>query len=389
MAKNPNGAGTVYKEKGRGWASESWVDLPDGRRKRVRGRGATPALARMDRVLKEERLVKEHPAANDMTVAVLARQWLTGATSSGWSAETRRSYRTVLKLHVLPRLGGVKVQRVTALEVQRVLDAILEASGGEHVSVANRARRVMHTLFQHAVAWGVTPHNPVASVKPVKRPVREQAFWTREEAQAFLAAADGSPYRLLFETLLVTGLRVGEAIALQWRDVQDGLVHVHRTYSQSATGRVQDHPKSRTSNRRVPLPPSLADRLEGRRGPPEGLVFASRTGRLLNPGNVHRALRNYARKAGVPVIRVHDLRRSYASFLAGDGYHPSVIQRLLGHASPDLALRVYTSVHEGVTDRAVVTLGGHDGGNATRQSQGEPSDVKAFGGHENPDGDEK
>jgi len=382
VPKGPNGVGSVYQEKGRQWTSEAWVDLPDGRRRRVRGRGASPAAAIRARVAKERELVERNPAASDLTVSVLIERWLSGAHASSWAAETRRSYRVAVRHHILPELGQARVQLVTAFDVQRVLDRILAANEG-HVSVANRVRRVLHTIFNHAVAWGIRDSNPVAAVKPIRRAVREQAYWTREEAQAFLTAADASPYRLLFEAALSTGLRIGELVALRWRDFDGGMFHVRRTYSQGAVGRVQDHPKSRTSNRRVPLPPGLAERLSERRGEPEALVFPSRTGRLLNPGNVHRALRNYAAKAGVPVIRVHDLRRTYASLLAEDGYHPSVIQRLLGHASPDLALRVYTSAHESRLEAATVDLGGQSGGHRSGHKRLSAVKVTPTGGREN------
>ncbi len=80
---------------------------------------------------------------------------------------------------------------------------------------------------------------------------------------------------------------------------------------------------------------------------------------MLNPSNVRRALRVYAARAEVPLIKVHALRRTYASILAGAGHHPSVIQKLLGHASPELALRVYTSVSDSQAEGVVVDLGGY------------------------------
>lgn len=356
MPRNPNGAGTVYREAGRAWCSEAHVDLPDGRRVRVRGRGDTPEMAVRARIAREQHLLEDHPAPDRVTVAQLAGRWTGSAHAKTWTAETRRSYRTALNLHILPELGEARVQQVTAFDIQRVMDACPTSH------VANRCRRVMHALFGRAVAWGLIRANPVASVKAVRRQAREQAYWSREQATAFLDAASKSRYRLLFEGALVTGLRIGELVALQWRDVNDQAVHVRRTYSQAAVGRVQEHPKSATSRRRVPLPPEYAARLEAARGEPHELVFASSTGRLLNPGNVRRALRRYAKRAGVPAIRLHDLRRSYASFLAEAGYHPSVIQRLLGHASPDLALRVYTSVRDSHSASAVVDLGGSSGG---------------------------
>jgi integrase len=118
---------------------------------------------------------------------------------------------------------------------------------------------------------------------------------------------------------------------------------------------------------------SLRDRLEARRGPPDALVFPSRTGGMLNPSNVARALARYAKQAGVPRVKFHDLRRTYASLLAEQGRHPSEIQALLGHATVELALRVYTSVSRDRLATAVVDLWGSSGGN--RVMPGEPESV--------------
>lgn len=384
-SRNPNGAGTVYREVGRAWCSEAHVDLPDGRRKRVRGRGDTPEAAIRDRILRERELIEGNPAADTITVRQLAGRWTGSAHASSWSAATRRSYMTALELHILPEIGPAVVMHVSAFDVQRVMDRVMRESKNEHVSVANRCRRVMHAMFNAAVGWGVIRSNPAASVKAVRLPSRERSWWTRGQATAFLEAAKGSPYRDLFHAAVVTGLRIGELVALQWRDVHVGHATVRRTFSQAVPGRVQEHPKSDTSRRSVPIPAELLERLEARRGQANELVFAARSGRMVNPSNVRRALRVYAVRAGVPVIRIHDLRRTYASLLAEAGYHPSVIQRLLGHSSPDLALRVYTSVREATVSGAVVTLGGTDGGNVPDPTRPEAANVAAQGGSENAD----
>lgn len=380
MGKNPNGAGTVYRESGRGWCAEAHVDLPDGRRKRVRGRGPSPADALRDRLRREQILLEANPAPEALTVRQLAERWVGSAHASRWSSETRRSYKVALERHILPELGEGIVARVGPFDIQRVLDRVMRESKGEHVSVANRCRRVMHTLFNTAVTWGLASHNPVAAVKPVRLPHRDAGWWTREQAATFLQAAERSPYHLLFHAAVVTGLRIGELIALQWGHVTPDGVTVRRTFSQSARGRIQEHPKSRHARRVVPIPPELLTALEAGRGAEHELVFASKTGRLLNPSNVRRALRRIAKRAGVPIIRLHDLRRTYASLLAEDGYHPSVIQRLLGHSSPDLALRVYTSVRDSSAAQAVVSLGGNAGGNPTGPNRPSRDKVAPPGG---------
>jgi len=348
---------------------------------RVRGRGATAEAAIRARLKKEAGLLEANPTPENVTVRQLSERWLSSAHASRWSSETTRSYTVALKNHVLPEIGAAKLGMLTAFDIQRVMDRVMRESSGKHVSVANRSRRVMHAMFGQAVAWGLLRFNPVASVRAVRLPSKEQAWWTREQALAFLEAAGKSPYAELFHAALTTGLRIGELLALRWQDVGNGVVTVRRSFSQSAPGKVQEHPKSARGRRDVPLPAELSAALEARRGD-AGLVFGSRSGKMLNPSNVRRALRTYAVRAGVPVIRVHDLRRTYASLLAEAGYHPSVIQRLLGHSSPELALRVYTSVRESSVAGAVVSLGGSFGSNLHGQHSPEPDRMAGYGSSE-------
>lgn len=363
--KRPNGGGSLYKEQAPGrsprWVSEAYVTLPDGRRKRVRGRGLTPEQATIERVKRALALEQENPASERLTVRQLTERWV-DARSHSWKASTLASYRTTLDLHVLPELGSARVSRVTALDAQRVVNRVLRESEGRHVAAANRARRTMHAFFAYAVEVGLVRVNPVDGVRAVRAPERERGWWTRGQAVAFLTVARG-PYRDLFHAAVETGLRSGELLALRWRDVTPEGVTVRRTFSRHARGRIQEAPKSASSRRTVPLGGTLRARLEARRGDPDALVFPSRTGGVLNPSNVNRALRRFALAAGVPVLRFHDLRRTYASLLAEEGYHPSVIQRLLGHATVDLALRVYTSVTEASLAGAAVDVWGNGGGN--------------------------
>jgi integrase len=374
----PNGAGTLYKEDVPGrqprWVSEAYVNLPDGRRKRVRGRGPDAEAAISDRMKRVRALEEDNPDLRRLTVAQLAARW-TEARSPAWRASTIASYRTMLDRHILPVIGDYRVARLGSLDAQQVLGRILRVSENKHVAAANRARRTMHALFAFARESGLIRENPIDGVRSIRLPEKERGWWTRAQALAFLTACGRSPYRDLFHAAITSGLRLGELLALRWRDVDERGFTVRRTYSAHVPGKIQDAPKSRGSVRTVPVPASLSARLEPRRGRADALVFASRTGKVLNPSNVNRALRRYAIAAEVPILTAHDLRRTYASMLAEAGYSPKVIQRLLGHATVDLALRVYTSVSDAAVAGAVLELGGDFGGSVTAHER--PSAVLA------------
>ena len=383
--KSPNGSGTVYRDE-RGWCSEAWVDLPDGRRRRLRGRGRTAHAAIAARQRAIDKALGGAPAYDRLTVAQLARQWL-DAREGDWKPATLASYRVALDHHILPELGHSLVMSVRSLDAQRVLASVrAKSSSGGHAALANRCRRVMHAMFNQAKRWGIVTHNPISGIEPVRVERREARAWSPNEAERFLLTCGRSPYREFFEAALFTGLRSGELLVLRWRDVEDGSVIVRRTYSQHAPERVVSAPKTTGSRRRVPLPGWLAASLEARRGQPDGLVFASRTGRLLNPTNVRRALIAYSERAEVPIVRFHDLRRTYATVLAMQGNAPSVIQRLLGHATPDLALRVYTAVYETSYKDIVPAFGGYGGGHGDAPARPiATSDAQAGEGDSVPD----
>lgn len=367
--RGPNGAGTVFQEAGRGWVAQAYVRLPDGRKKRVKGRGPTPEAARRAMREAERRLLEQHPENSRMTVEQLAAEWKR-TKSASWRPSTLASVETALDKHILPELGAARVQLVTGLDVQRALNRIRDKGdpkrrrATENIALANRCWRVMHAMFEAAVQWQVVRVNPVSAVDKFPEPDRERGWWTREQAARFLEAVAGTRWHPLFHAALATGLRVGELVVLRWRDVTPEGVVVRRTYSQRVEGKIQDAPKTKSGRRTVPIPPSLRAELEAMRGKPDELVFPSQTGVVLSQSHLRKVLIKYARAAGVPVIRLHDMRRTYASLLAEAGHHPSIIQRLLGHATPDLAMKVYTSVSDRKLEGAVVDLGSQVGSNA-------------------------
>lgn len=362
MTRKPNGGGTLFKEKGRGWRSQGYVTLPDGRRVRVSGRGATPELANRARQAAETKVETVHPDAKRMTVKRLAERWQESARARQWSPETKRSYKVALDKHILPVIGSQRIGSVRGFEVQAVVDKVMADSEDAHWSVANRCLRVMKTMFAVAVKWGLLTTNPASGVDKVNEPQIEHRRWSKEEALSFLAAAEASIYRDVFYVAIVTGLRSGEIIALRWRDVSPTSITVRRTFSQSTPGKVQTYTKNRQI-RTVPMSAELMQRLvagaEGKRL--DDLVFRNSEGGMANPSTIRKEMIRLAKLAKVPTIRFHDLRVTYSSIMAEAGHHPSVIQKLLGHRTPYLAMKVYTTISEEALSKAVLELGSSDG----------------------------
>ena len=196
---------------------------------------------------------------------------------------------------------------------------------------------------------------------------------TPEDVPRFLEAAQESPYYTLFYLLLHTGLRRGEALALRWKNVDLGLASlgvsaylsvVEAAYKLNGTYVIKE-PKTSHSRRRIALPPSLGLVLRQHKAGQEAqrallgkpltdndFVFAHPDGSPLDPSTVSHAFNKVMRKAGLPHIRLHDLRHTHASLLLQAGVHPKIVQERLGHSSIRVTLDTYSHVIGGLQEVA-------------------------------------
>lgn len=360
LGRNAHGLGSTYKEPSRGgWVAEKRIRLPNGQHHRIRARAKTEkeALRKRDQL---ERAARDgFLDASKTTTSAFMRRWF-DYKRPNVRASTFRTYERDWEL-ARPALGNLPLARVTPMHIQGVLTSLQNkrskrAPNGAHAA-ADKVRRTLKQAFGQAVRWGVLPANPADRVDPVPRPPVERGVLTPHQAQQLLRVSEGSNYHAIFAVAITAGLRKGELLALEWRDITPSGIHVRRTLSLGAKGGTAP-PKTRAGARFVPTPSETISLLG--EGGPHKLVFPGRGGGYRNPRNTTRALHHYLGVAGLPKIRFHDLRRTYATLLAAQGTHPRVIQKLLGHSTPTLAMTIYTDVLAEQEREAVV--GGLFGG---------------------------
>jgi integrase len=384
--RHVRGRGTVYKEekpeRKTRWVAEKYVRLPDGRKVRIRARARIQeeALEELDRKIAAAK--KANPAADKQTVDAFMVRWLEHKKANV-RASTHYQYERDHALHIKPKLGGIKLSRLTAYQVQRVLTDIQSAG---HHAMADRVRRTLKQALRQAVKWDLLSANPLDKLDPIRRRPVKRGVWTPEEIRRFLKEAESSPYYLAFVLGIATGMRKGEILALTWGDVGGSRVSVSKTVSKRAEGGIAP-PKTAAGERKVRVTPDVERLiLSHRNGETDSdPIFpgrGTRRSRLANPRTLSRELDRLIGVAKVPEIRFHDLRRTYATMLALQGAHPKVIQKALGHSTPTLAMQIYTDVLEEQEERAVIEMpGGMPGG-----SGGEPehTDEEVSGASEGP-----
>ena len=186
--------------------------------------------------------------------------------------------------------------------------------------------------------------------------------WTPAELSTFLAAIEGNRNEALFRLLAMTGLRRGEVVGLRWSDVQ---LDRHRlTVNQAATvvdgDEMVDVPKTRRSRRVIDLDGDTTALLQRHRArqrelflrlgvtaSASGRVFTNEIGDPIRPDSVGQAFGRLVKVAGVPTIRLHDLRHTHASHLLMAGINVKVVSERLGHASVSFTLDTYAHVMPG------------------------------------------
>ena len=201
----------------------------------------------------------------------------------------------------------------------------------------------LNALFSYAVKYYDLPKNPAKAVGTIGKKQKRQAFWEVSEFNKFIAVVDKEEYRLCYLILFYSGMRLGELLALSADDFDfdAGTISITKSFMPS-TGTITT-PKTSYSVRTIPMPHTLMqeiqDDMEKLYEPPERIFTFS-------PLTLRNRMKNYAARAGVPAIRIHDLRHSHASHLIHEGVPITTISRRLGHANASITLSIYSHMYE-------------------------------------------
>jgi integrase len=298
----------------------------------------------------------EHVPPDKLTVrAFLEDEWLPAmgpslrpSTFQGYALDVRRA---------VEQIGERRLQSLTPAMLNRLYGALAER-------LAPRTVRGVHTVLRQAladaVAWQRLPRNPADRAKPPSLasvsdiPPRT---WSASELDQFLAHVADDRLAAAWRVLAMTGLRRGELVGLGWDavDLDAGRLAITRTLIEGKGAPRFSEPKTKRGRRSVALDAETVDTLRGHRerqlderlawGPAyrdHGLVFCRENGTPIWPRTFSRSFDHHVRDAGLPKIRLHDLRHTHATLALEAGVHPKVVQERLGHATIAITLDTYS-----------------------------------------------
>ena len=299
-------------------------------------------------------------------------KWIAHKAAQKRKRRTLKSYADLLRLHVTPRIGNLKLSDLTTLRLQRLFDE-LQATGrltktrlGESLSPATvrRVHQALSAAMTFAVKMGLLPQNCAEHVELPRTERRRHRVLSQTEAEALLSAARGT-YLFLFILIgFCIGLRRGEIFGLRWSDIDwnTGILTVDR---QIADGGFVEPPKNESSHRTIQMPGVLIRELKildseqkctkallGAEYVDQGYIFATELGDALSPGGMYTLYRAIFSRAGVIYMRPHDLRHSAASLLIASGVPIPEVAEILGHASSAVTMAIYAHAVSKTSSRA-------------------------------------
>jgi len=295
------------------------------------------------------------PESASITVREAADLWIDRCARDRLEETTLRGYSQHVDLHIAPRIGAVKLSRLTTPAVNSFVDALL--ADGRSKDMARRVLRSLSALVQEAQRRGLAASNNVRDATPVKRSKRDRARPVMPTKAELKAIIDATPDRSrpFVLTAVFTGLRASELRGLKWEDVDLKGARLHVCRRVDRFNRFGP-PKSKAGTRDIPLSPIVAGSLrEWKLACPKGelgLVFPNGVGGVESHGNLlsrvfwpiqitagvvvmKDGLDDQGRPAQVPDAKysLHALRHAAAALWIEQGLGAKRIQMLMGHAS--------------------------------------------------------
>ena len=283
-----------------------------------------------------------------------------------------QTYRGYIDNHIAPNIGDIPLEKLNSLELQKLYRKLLtkgrvdrlEAKGqpkGLSAKTVRNIHQILSSALKLAQEQRIILTNPAEGCALPKVEHREMKTLPVEQLTSFLQQAKESGVFELYYLELATGLRRGELLGLKWEDIdlERGDLRVRRQISR-INGEVVEAPlKTKNAYRTLPLAEDTISVLKEQKKKVGGSpwVFPSPNGGPISPDSVLHMLHRVLKRAGLPKVRFHDLRHTFATLALQNGVDVKTVSGMLGHFSAGFTLDTYAHVTSAAQRQAAQTMG--------------------------------
>lgn len=315
---------------------------------------------------------------NRITTSEYLVHWLETSVEPRVRPSTHAGYERVVRVQLTPRLGTVRLQKLTAMHVQQAYTAMLASANTQRPGrlLSHRSVRLAHTVLKmalkQAVRWRMVPRNVAEDVDPPKAVRPQIRTWNGEQARAFLAGTKTDHYGALWVLALSTGARLGELRGLRWCDVDlaKGSISIRQQITRVRGADLVSKPKTEAGSRQITLPleaiAALREQLTRRPMLPVPMdesqrdtdpVFSRPDGTPLDQDAVVSRFGMQVKRLGLTRITFHGMRHTHATLLLVEGVNVKAVSARLGHSSIQITLDTYAHVLPEMEEHAADAIG--------------------------------
>ena len=372
--KRANGDGSIRKRKDGRWEGRYVVghDPITGKMvsRNVLGKTQAQVKEKLRTAIENSKRL-DYTQTGKYTVGQWMDEWFEAYAKVKVRPSSHQTYKGYIENHIKTNIGDIPIEKLTSLQLQKFYRLLLtegrvprieseKQPKGLSAKTVRNINQVISSAMDMAVRHKLILTNPTEGCELPKVEHREMKTLPAERLGAFLREAKESGVYELYYMDLATGLRRGELLGLKWEDIdlQNGIIHVRRQVAR-VDGEVKEMPlKTKNSYRNISISQdavAMLTEMEAHRS--SDYVFPSSTGGLISPDSVNNMLHRVLKRAGLPSIRFHDLRHTFATLALQNGVDIKTVSGMLGHADPGFTLDTYAHVTTSAQKEAARTMG--------------------------------
>ena len=294
------------------------------------------------------------PEASKLTTGDFLTNWITKKHKTSITATTYRRYVSLINVHIIPALGNIKLQAVTKNHVNALMLQMHEK--GQSARSQQQARAVLSAAFESAMEDDLVASNPVVKSRTITLDTAQIHPFSLAEVQKLLTKTNGVQMQARVRMAVLYALRQGEALGLQWKDVDftkktvfvwqqiqkiEGTYQFVKLKSEDSIRTLELDDETSAALKAHKIQQNMDRLAAGDKWEDRDLVFTTSVGKPIDCKTDYRQWHRALANAELPLKRLHDARHTAATLLFDQGLDIEVIRRFMGHSSVLLTSKTY------------------------------------------------